>query len=339
MNKFDHITSIHRQISGQITVAEQQQLNQWLAESSENEVIAKEVELIWHTANTYRNTTTTNVEGALKRFKKARAAEETRIESTPTPVKSLPLRRYFLRIAVAAGFLFGLFFLLPEMLDNSSDGFTAINTDFNQIEETALADGSTIYVNESTSFEYPTTFDANFRAVKLEGEAFFDVARDEDRPFSIATNQLDVKVLGTSFNVYAYPNKKTEEVAVATGKVAVTVKETQKEYILTAGEHLSYDAKTKEATISKDKKQNAQAWRTGVLTFESTPLATVFQTLEKHFDISIDIENKELLNCTVTVPAFKNASQEVVLETLQTLFNMKLEYKGKGVLFSEGACN
>lgn len=327
MNKFDHITSIHKSLSGQISVAEQQELDQWILADPNNKQIVAEVSLIWKAADAYRNSKEAPVEDALARFRKARTNQETTtVKAAPTATtKSLPLRRYFLRVAAAAALLFGTFFLFTEMGGNKTNGLAEVTTMSGQTETAGLQDGSTVYVNGNSQFEYPTTFDKTTRAVKLEGEAFFEIAKDASKPFTIATSQLDVKVLGTSFNVYAYPDKTVEEVSVATGKVAVAIKANKEEYILEAGDHLSYDQKSGKVTITKDLKQNAQAWKTGVLTFDSTPLTTVFQTLEKHFDLSISYDVEDVSKCVLNVPAFNNAKQEVVLETIKTAFGMELK--------------
>ena len=341
MNKFDHITSIHKSLSGQISVAEQQELNQWLSEAPNNKRVVAEVSMIWKAADAYRKSQEAPVGAALARFKKARtAAERPVVNVAPSAkVKSLQLKRYFLRVAVAAGFLFGTFFLFSEMGGFQSNDLAEVTTTSGQTEKAALQDGSVVYINGNSEFEYPTTFDKNTRAVKLKGEAFFEIAKDVSKPFTIATNQLDVKVLGTSFNVYAYPDKTIEEVSVATGKVAVSIKQNKEEYILEAGDHLIYDHQSGKVTITKDLKQNAQAWRTGILTFDSVSLARVFQTLEKHFDISIALGNKELSNCGLTVPAFKNANQQVVLETIKTAFGMELKKTGSNSFeFIGGNC-
>lgn len=343
MNTFDHITSIHRSLSGQITVEEQQQLGLWLQSDPSHKGIMREVTLLWKAAEAYQKEETVDTEGALARFKKARTLEsvETKVPvSKPAKVKSLPLRRYFLRAAVAAGFLFGLFYISSEMGSTSSNGLAEINTTADQIEKTTLEDGSTIHVNESTVFGYPTQFESSTRSVNLKGEAFFDIAKDASRPFTIGTSQLDVKVLGTSFNIYAYPDNTIEEVTVATGKVSVYIKETKEEHLLKAGDHLSFNRKSGKVKITKDANQNAQAWRTGILTFDDTPFEIVCQTLEKHFDIDIVVKNKELLNCGVTVPSFKNASQENVLELLETVFSMDVEQKGsRSFEFTNGSCD
>ncbi len=341
MNKFDKITSIHKSLSGQISVAEQQELDQWIKADPDSKRVVAEVTMIWKAADAYRKSQDTPVEDALARFKKARTVVETpQVEETPiASVKSLPIRRYFLRIAAAAAVLFGAFVLFSDMGGNQADGFAEVNTDSGETEKASLHDGSTVYVNGDSKFEYPTTFDKNTRAVKLEGEAFFEIAKDASKPFTIATTQLDVKVLGTSFNVYAYPGKTIEEVSVATGKVAVSIKQNNKKYILEAGDHLSYDHKNGQVRITKDLKQNAQAWRTGVLIFDSTPLATVFQTLEKHFGLSISSGDTDLSNCILEAPAFKNANQEVVLETIKTTFGMELKKTGaKSFEFIGGNC-
>jgi transmembrane sensor len=337
MDTFDYIITIHRSLSGQISVEEQQQLDQWLKADPAHKEMAQEVMLIWRAARAYQESQLVNTEGALARLQKARSVAS--VQVTPSAkVVNLPTRRTLFKIAAgaAAALVFGLFFYIS---DSSSLSEAFVITSTGQKETTTLTDGSTIYINETSVLEFPEQFASDSREIKLQGEAFFDVAKDAQRPFIIITDQLEVKVLGTSFNVYAYPNKKTEEVGVTSGKVEVTSKTLDKKYILQAGDYLSFDKENKTVRIHKDSHQNAQAWRTGVLTFDSTPLAEVCQVLEKYFDISIQIKNEALMNCPVTVPAFNKPTAEVVLKTIQTTFSMELQQKGtRSYELSGGAC-
>jgi ferric-dicitrate binding protein FerR (iron transport regulator) len=337
MNTFDYIVTIHRSLSGQITVEEQQQLDQWFEADPAHKVMAQEVALIWRAARAYQVAQLTDdTEGALSRFQKARAA--TTVQTTPAAkVVNLSTRRSMFKLAagVAAALVLGLFLYTSD----SSQSEVAVSTAMGQKETTKLKDGSTIYINETSVLEFPEQFATDAREVTLKGEAFFEVAKDASRPFLIATDQLEVKVLGTSFNVYAYPHKRTEEVVVASGKVAVTSKAFDKEYLLEAGDHLIYDKENKTVHIRKDDHQNAQAWRTGVLTFGATPLTEVCQSLEKYFNISVQIKNEAMLNCPFTGPAFNKATPAIVLKTIQTAFGMELQQKGTNSYeLSGGAC-
>jgi transmembrane sensor len=336
MDTFDYIITIHRSLNGQISVEEQQQLDQWLEADPAHKEMAREVALIWRATRAYQESQLTDTEGALTRFQKART--EATVHAAPeAKVVNLATRRSIFKIAagVAAALVLGLFFYTSDRLPSEA----VVSTAMGQRETTTLNDGSIVYINETSAFEFPEQFASDAREVTLKGEAFFEVAKDARRPFLISTDQLEVKVLGTSFNVYAYPHKKTEEVVVASGKVAVTSKSFDKEYLLKAGDHLIYDKENKTVHIRRDDHQNAQAWRTGVLTFDSTPLTEVCQVLEKYFDISIQIKNEALMNCPVTVPAFNKPTAAIVLQTLQTTFSMELQQKGTNSYeLSGGAC-
>ncbi len=328
---------IHKRLTGQISDDELLQLKQWLNAVPGNPAIAREVEQIWNAANAKGQQP--EVETALHRFQKARRESVPATVPRPaTNAKVVTLRSILLRAAVAVGLLLGAFYLLQET--GQSNDLMQLTTQLGQQQSVDLQDGSSVWLNQSSTLDYPTTFADDQRTVQLHGEAFFDVADDTQRPFTITTPALDIEVVGTSFNVFAYPGKNTEEVVVASGKVKVEVKNDDTSYLLEPGDRLIYNRSNSQATTSKDNQQNAQAWRTGILTFHQTPLSEVRRILEKHFDIRIHIDNKALHECPFTAPAFKNATRQTVLETLATAFSMEVEPSADGAFrFLGGACD
>ena len=102
---------------------------------------------------------------------------------------------------------------------------TEISVNHGEHKQVTLPDGTVVHLNAGTVMRYPTEFTSDIRLVEMEGEAFFNVMRDEGKPFIVRTRQADVKVLGTSFNVKAYQEDELMAVSVRTGKVEVDMPE------------------------------------------------------------------------------------------------------------------
>ena len=127
------------------------------------------------------------------------------------------------KLAIAASVLlvitFGVIFVLQQV--GKTQNLITKTTTRGQKSTITLTDGSQVRLNSESSLIYPERFEENVRSIQLVGEAFFDVARDENRPFIIKSGEVTTTVLGTSFNVSAFPDEDIE-VTVATGKVKVS---------------------------------------------------------------------------------------------------------------------
>lgn len=156
-----------------------------------------------------------------------------------------------------------------------------------------LSDGSKVTLNAESRLSYPANFDPDKREVILEGEAFFEVARDENRPFSIVTKDIKTTVLGTSFNIKAYKDDSTVSVAVATGKVKVNrPSDIHHTYFLEPGKALFYQQKQNSFTVNAYDAQELMAWKEGVLVFKDATLQEVKQMLERWYGVHISIAGK-----------------------------------------------
>jgi ferric-dicitrate binding protein FerR (iron transport regulator) len=162
--------------------------------------------------------------------------------------------------------------------------------------EIVLPDSSHVWLNENSRVVYLSKFEQ--RKVTLEGEAFFQVERIEERPFEITSGEATTTVLGTSFNVRAYPVEDKIEVTVKTGKVALTVsKREEAPVLLEAGEAGIFDKKEEKVIVSARKIENADAWKTQLLSFNETQMKDIIETLNRYFDVQIEVENPMILEC------------------------------------------
>ncbi|MBS7256298.1 FecR family protein [Flavobacterium branchiicola] len=161
--------------------------------------------------------------------------------------------------------------------------------------EIKLSDGTQIWLNAGSILKYPKEFKGDTREVFLSGEAFFDVAKDKKHPFIIHTNKMDTKVLGTSFNVQAYPDQRTQEVSVLTGRVNVKSTVTEENVYVTPGQKVVFKSQSNKLQAFKDVPVNSiSLWRKNIMVFEETPLPEVVATINRNYNVAIEIKNKNL---------------------------------------------
>jgi transmembrane sensor len=203
-----------------------------------------------------------------------------------------------------------------------------ISGDGQLVNEFVLPDGSTVTLNSNSKLVYPEKFNNQQREVTIAGEAFFDVNPDPDRPFIINAGNARVKVLGTSFNVNAYPEAEAVEVTVKTGIVQVLCCEGEEregdELLLNAGEKGTVFNGTRklEKTVNTDR--NYLAWKTHTLIFEKTRLAEVVQHLNKVYHTDIQLEDKEIENLLLTAQ-FEEKSADFILNVIRLTFDLELK--------------
>ena len=198
-----------------------------------------------------------------------------------------------------------------------------------------LPDGTEVFLNSGSKLYFPKKFHGKTREVTLEGEAFFNVEPNPTKPFIINAGKAQVKVLGTSFNVNAYPGTDKVEVIVESGKVSVARKTTDAlatdELILAPGDKgiLLYpnDALLK----SKNNDNNFLAWKTYRLIFRETSLDDVVTTLEKVYNTDIDIVGENTGKLLLT-GQYQDYSLDFVLEVIASALQLEIKKEDQKIL-------
>lgn len=159
-----------------------------------------------------------------------------------------------------------------------------------------LEDGSKVWVNAGSRVVYPVAFDAKQREIYIEGEVFLDVTKDAQRPFIVKTKGMNIKVLGTSFNVRSLLHSVTKEVTLVTGKVVV--EDTQKNvHTLMPSQQLKY--KDEKISIQSVDTDVFTCWKDGVMRFESEKLTHILQKLSEYYGITIHYTSeKDAISCS-----------------------------------------
>ncbi|WP_299466471.1 FecR family protein [uncultured Microscilla sp.] len=150
-----------------------------------------------------------------------------------------------------------------------------------------LEDGTKVWLNKNARIYFPEKFDDNRRMVRLEGEGFFEVKRDEKRPFTVQTNGVNVKVLGTSFNIYQKDATHTK-VTVNSGKVEVVTKDGTQRVELVKGEAGNFNAQNASLSKSLNYDLNYLSWKTGELVFKKATMGQIVTDLQRHYHTNIN---------------------------------------------------
>ncbi|PSL46546.1 FecR family protein [Chitinophaga niastensis] len=218
--------------------------------------------------------------------------------------------------------------------NNGQAGISAMDTlvvpKGNQIKVT-LADGTGIWVNAASKLIYPAAFNNDTREVSVEGEAFFDVAANPQKPFIVHTNNMQVKVLGTSFNVNTYNT--VIQTTLTSGKVIATA--ATETVMLSPGEQANYSNNSGSLNKRQVDTRAFTAWKDGYLYFDDATLADIANSLGRGFDYDFQFENTALEKLTFTLDMRKPATlQEVLNQISRTIGNIKFRVQGRTVYVS-----
>ena len=317
----NHIESIiTRKISGEVTTDEQQILDNWLAESAENEQYLQNLQKIYTQATEHKDVDIPpiDVNQEWQRFKNSLQPVRQLADKKPT------YQTNWLRIAASVVVIavLGYFIWFNAF---QSDNITVLADHRGQL--ITLPDNSVVTLNKDASITYPRTFSDDDRSVIMNGEAFFEVTRNENKPFIVNLGLSNVEVLGTSFNINAEDNNDRIEVVVNTGKVRFGTTTGNESVILTKGEKGTLMKNMNMISKVDNNDINFMAWKTRQLVFNDVELDVVIQTVNKLYDSQITFSTDVGKNCKVTV-SFDNQSIDAILSVLE--LTLDLEYKKTG---------
>lgn len=306
-------------------------IEKWLQENEENQKELNNYAFIWDKAGGVKEDKAhiVDVDAAWLKVKSKMDAPN---EAKVIPLKVAPKQNRFFTIGMAASVTILLTVgVLVYLFRSQAPEIISLKTNQNTLAQT-LPDGSLVFLNANTTLTYPDDFKDDIREISLSGEAFFNIKRDETKPFVIHANGSDIKVLGTSFNVRAY--NKNVEVNVETGKVQF--KNKAKVTLLVAGEQATFEAEKdtikKQAILDK----NAFAYKTKVFVFENSSLEHIAKVLAEGYQVSISLKNSRIKSCRLTTK-FDNETLPNALNIIAETLNLTVSSKGeKYTLDGEG---
>ena len=194
-----------------------------------------------------------------------------------------------------------------------------------------LPDGSKVNLNSGSYISYQQSFGKKAREVKLSGEAFFEVTKDTKKKFIVHTEYINIEVLGTTFNVYAYERENTVEMVLLTGKVKInTNKAPYQSYYVKPNEKISLDKQSGSLKIKKTDARFETAWLRDEMVFRSERLETVFDKLERKYGVTIQYDNLKQDNDRFT-GSFNNEEITGILDILKIHYHFSYKVQGNKI--------
>jgi ferric-dicitrate binding protein FerR (iron transport regulator) len=195
-----------------------------------------------------------------------------------------------------------------------------------------LSDGSVVWLNAASSLHFPTAFAGKTRKVEMTGEAYFDIAKNKDKPFIVTVNGAEVQVLGTHFNVMAYPDEETVKTTLLEGSVKFTngnhssmLVPGQQSQLLKNGELKTLDNIDVDYVIS---------WRRGMFHFENADIEDVLRQLSRWYDVEVEFKGRKLHDpLHAEFPLNTNLSD--ALNALESTGSAKFEIEGKKIIVTQ----
>ncbi|MCB0447906.1 MAG: FecR domain-containing protein [Gelidibacter sp.] len=185
-----------------------------------------------------------------------------------------------------------------------------------------LADGSKVWLNSGSKLVFPAAFNQEKREVYLEGEAIFEVAHDKKHPFIVKSNEQEIEVLGTIFNVSNYHDDDLLSTVLKSGSVKVTY--SKNSITIVPGTLAAYDRGTKRVNTQKVDVESYFSWRDGIFIFKNDSMESIMKKISRYYNIDIIINNKELANTTFSGYLDVKDTVESVLKTIRE--TTKFEY-------------
>ena len=228
-----------------------------------------------------------------------------------------PLRRLWLRISAAAAVLALVSTLVLHLLpaERPEQLFT-VEAPQGTHSRISLPDGTQVWLNAGSALSYGSSFNETSREVSLSGEAYFEVAKNPERPFIVDVGNASIRVLGTTFSVKA--DKGKDQITAVLLEGSIRFESPTQQVLLAPYQQLTFIRSTNKIDIQSVNAKENLAWKDGLLKYKSIALCTLLNELEKKYEIPIHIENKKLMDPNVTVSGTFSEDQSLK-EILQVI--------------------
>lgn len=320
MNDNRIIVLLTRKMAGEINEQEQEELTRLLTENPEAVYYQEFVKELW-----LSNTADDSTADTLYKRHKARhqhkfdfmeRAGDKNIVSIKRQQQQSTKRKWIIyRVAASVLCIFFAGFFWKHINVGAVDENVEITAEKGVRKQCTLPDGTKVWLNADSRLSYRDFKDTKQRLVNLEGEAYFDVAKNKNKPFIIKTEKISIRVLGTAFNVKAYPNEQKTEATLITGAIELSVNERPKERIVLKPSEKIAVMNSRQTTAPHEK--------------ETGPLIVTIESLSK-----VHVENREYIQETSWIDnklIFKNETMEELIPKLERWYDVNIQLKAPKV--------
>ncbi|MBP1641028.1 MAG: fec operon regulator FecR [Bacteroidetes bacterium] len=290
----DQIDSLIINVLGGVANAEDEGiLRQWMGKSSANQRYYMQICDIWESSSA--DTTSFNKDQAYRRFKTRIAAQALSAEKRGVFVLSRFVRW---TAVIVVAFVLGSFSVYVWNQYSQSSNLYTVTVPLGSKSKVELPDHTTVWLNAGSKLCYSPDFAKRSRQVSLEGEAYFEVAKNPKMPFTVNGREMAVKVLGTKFNVRSYREDPTVDITLLEGSISLTnhLAESQLPCFLKPNEKATLNKKNGQMTIEAVQASDWSEWTRGKLVFDAERFGQIIRRLEREYNVTIRVQDKELMN-------------------------------------------
>ncbi len=347
-------------ITGEIDPADKKTVKEWIHQSAENEKYFYHIRDIWESSGAVKKNDSVHTEKSLKRIRKKIHANQP--VSTAVFQQIIRIAAVFL-LAFALGLLVEYLFS-PLNFSNTANQYNITETPRGSKSKIILADGTVVWLNAGSKLTYPVNFSKKERLVELEGEGFFEVKKNERKPFIVQASDIKIKALGTSFNVKAYAEEGTIETTLVEGLVAIQKEMEEEAILLKPNQKATFykesntekvetitkkDETTGTAQLRTEKQNPVQgkvvvdehvdavvntSWKDNQWIIRNKTLGDLAVEIERKYNVSIIINSESLKTFRYT-GTIEDEPLEQVLSLISMTSPLKYRIDGKNVIFNE----
>jgi ferric-dicitrate binding protein FerR (iron transport regulator) len=316
-----------RYLAGETTTDENQQVLNWCALNARNSKYVDGLRQLWNTSSSSLSPLPFDADAAWQRI-------QTRMSPLKERQVEAPNRFRIYRVAAAVAFLIGSAVVIWRMtaISKTSDDATVAMVSITAKtapEQDTLPDGSLVDLNKGARIDFPKTFTATTREVTLSGEAYFQVQHNKKKPFIIHAGALDVAVLGTVFNVKAYPGRESITVSVESGRVRCKVQNDSLE--IGAGEEATYNLISRKFERKVMDTPNSFAFRNKKLIYHGETLRQVINEINDAYHTNFILRNEKLGNSEV-FSTFPNGDTQSILFILKESYHIDYQIQDSTII-------
>lgn len=197
-----------------------------------------------------------------------------------------------------------------------------------------LADGSRVVLNSDSRLVYPGSFSGQERRVELTGEAYFEVAKDAERPFIVETTTGEIRVLGTAFNLSAYPDDDRMHTTLVEGSVAFTAPGSSASRVIVPGEQIMYDKEYGTVQVQQVDVRSFTSWQEGKFIIEAMRLEDIMKRISRWYDVEIFYQNPQAKELVFTGDLEKYSTCSEILEIIGMSTNVNFSVRDRTIIVS-----
>lgn len=320
---------LNRYLTGKCSEKDLSEINSWLQESEENARQLFGMEEVYHLGKLSADTVSEKTARAEKRLYK-------RLQQEHIPTEQRRIRKPWMQIAASIAVILlvgsGILYWYSRT-DIARDMLVAAASE-GIVQEVVLPDGTKVWLNNAATLKYPREFSENERNVYLEGEAYFQVTKNHQKPFIVESDAMRVRVLGTSFNFKCVKSSQIAEATLIEGEIEVRGNNDEGMIVLSPGQRAELNKASRRLVVKQVDAKLDIVWHDNLIPFEKANIFTITKALERFYDVKIILSPDMKADKTYSGVLKKKSTIESVLKSLNNSIPMNYKIVGSNIFIS-----